>query len=164
MSRRRAQEPASASAAVPEPALVQVTPPPLPRPTTGDGPAAGTAGSAAGEAPGARRVRLEISDGTTLILCGTVVIGRAPTRPEAHAHALTLPDRSRTLSRDHLVVGLTAEGELWAEDQGSANGTYIARGRTWARLPAGERTAIGSQNLIRFADFSLRVHDLPPGS
>ena len=88
------------------------------------------------------------------------MIGRVPTHPQSYAHALALPDQSRTLSRDHLVIGLTPDGQLWAADQGSANGSYIARGRTWVRLTPDQRTPIDVDDIIRFADFSVRARDL----
>jgi hypothetical protein len=171
--RRRAEEPVTDDPGpLPDPAIVLRTPPPLPRPrVTADewptvpGPAVPRALSCAGEPappapaapPGAvHRVVLQVSDGTEVTLRGSVIIGRKPTTPERYAHVLALPDTTRTLSRDHLEVGLAPNGQVWVSDLGSANGTYVARGRVWTRLTPHQRNPVDANDVLRFADFSLR--------
>lgn len=175
--RRRTEEPVAVEAGpLPDPAMVLVTPPPLPRPrvTADEWPtvpgsavprplpgagvgAGGPAVPAPAPAPGSvHRVVLQLSDGTEVTLRGSVIIGRRPTSPERYAHVLALPDTTRTLSRDHLEVGLAPNGQVWVSDLGSANGTYVARGRLWTRLTPHQRNPVDGHDVLRFADFSLR--------
>ncbi|MEV7971606.1 FHA domain-containing protein [Cellulomonas sp. NPDC089187] len=156
MSRRKPQPEPEQTTTLPAPALTTVTPPPLPRRRHHDD-ATESAVSGSTSANRARQVILELSDGTRRPLRGTLIIGRQPTQPERYGDVLALPDTTRTLSRDHLEVGITPGGQVWVSDMGSANGSYVARGPAWTRLTPHQRTPIDANDMLRFADFSLRI-------
>lgn len=86
-------------------------------------------------------VRLVPASGDTIVVRGTVLVGRRPESdtPEVTAHAL--PDIARTLSRNHAVLEW-ADDLLWVTDLHTTNGTTITspEGAVQPLVP-GQRTA-----------------------
>lgn len=68
----------------------------------------------------------ELSDGTVIQATGFGYIGRAPRAPESIADAILIrvSDSTRSLSRTHASFGVE-DGQLWAQDLGSANGASV---------------------------------------
>ncbi len=56
---------------------------------------------------------------------GNVLLGREPSAASEGAKAVGLKDPTRTISRNHAVIGLQRDGTLRIQDCGSLNGTYI---------------------------------------
>jgi len=123
--------------AAPQPAT-PVAPPPIPLPveapwapagerdddtTAPPGPAAEKSQSEADSGPTAL---LKFSTGQSVDMTGAALIGRRPSPDpgEDGATLITIEDPTRELSRTHLRLDW-AEGQLWATDTGSANGTFV---------------------------------------
>ncbi|KQS07785.1 hypothetical protein ASG04_11350 [Curtobacterium sp. Leaf183] len=86
-------------------------------------------------------VRLVPASGDTIVVRGTVLVGRRPEAdtPDVTVHAL--PDIARTLSRNHAVLEW-ADDLLWVTDLHTTNGTTITspEGAVQPLVP-GQRTA-----------------------
>ena len=71
------------------------------------------------------RWRLALDDGTQLDLTASrVVLGRNPVASDPSEQALSVPDRSRTLSKTHARLVLQ-DGEWTVTDLGSTNGVLL---------------------------------------
>ncbi len=87
---------------------------------------------------------LAFDDGTTTALVSDIVIGREPDADPlvtaGEVTALRMDDPGRTVSRSHALVRLI-DWEVFLEDRGSANGTFVRPGpqHPWHRLSADER-------------------------
>lgn len=87
--------------------------------------------------PAARRAVLRFSTGEVETIAGAAVIGRNPVIPAGDdALSIAIADASRTLSKTHLRLELTAAG-ITAIDLGSANGTYLVVEGTETELTTG---------------------------
>lgn len=66
--------------------------------------------------------------GQTIVIDRGTLLGRKPSRdvPEG-AKAERVLDPTRTTSRNHAAISIDPNGELWVEDYGSLNGTFIIR-------------------------------------
>jgi pSer/pThr/pTyr-binding forkhead associated (FHA) protein len=102
---------------------------------------------------------IELSDGRTVRLERTVLIGRQPTpRPgDQDVELVQVPDPGRSVSKTHLAIGVDRSG-VWVRDRDSTNGTVVTladgqqilcAAEQQVRLPAGASVAFG--------DYALRV-------
>lgn len=84
-------------------------------------------------------LRLLIDDGTTHLVHRAAVIGRNPAVVDPAVTLIAIPDLTRTISRTHLQVEITADG-LVVTDLGSSGGTLLDS--TDEELPRHVPTAI----------------------
>lgn len=106
-----------------------------------------------------RAVALELSDGRTVTVDGTVLVGRNPVGTGAE-QLVRVVDPGRSVSKTHLQLGVDDLG-LWVADRGSTNGTLVT-------LTDGQQIVCGAEQRVRvplgstvsFGDCGLRV--VPP--
>lgn len=106
-----------------------------------------------------RAVALELSDGRTVTVAGTVLVGRNPVGTGAE-QLVRVVDPGRSVSKTHLQLGVDDLG-LWVADRGSTNGTLVT-------LADGQQIVCGVEQRVRvplgstvsFGDCGLRV--VPP--
>ncbi|WP_258723681.1 RDD family protein [Cellulomonas sp. NS3] len=106
-----------------------------------------------------RAVALELSDGRTVTVDGTVLVGRNPVGTGAE-QLVRVVDPGRSVSKTHLQLGVDDRG-LWVADRGSTNGTLVT-------LADGQQIVCGVEQRVRvplgstvsFGDCGLRV--VPP--
>lgn len=106
-----------------------------------------------------RAVALELSDGRTVTVDGTVLVGRNPVGTGAE-QLVRVVDPGRSVSKTHLQLGVDDSG-LWVADRGSTNGTLVT-------LADGQQIVCGVEQRVRvplgstvsFGDCGLRV--VPP--
>jgi hypothetical protein len=86
---------------------------------------------------------LRLSDGRTLDLTGTALIGRdpAPRVGESPGTLVAVPDPGRSVSKTHLGVGVDAGG-AWVVDRQSTNGTVVT-------LPDGQQILCVPERRVR---------------
>lgn len=110
-------------------------------------------------------VVLEISDGQQISLSDVAMVGRKPTATvdAPGATLVTLTDPGRSISKDHVLFGVDADG-VWIVDQDSTNGTIvtlsdgqqiICAGQQRVRLPEGAIVSVG--------DISIRARHSTEG-
>jgi uncharacterized RDD family membrane protein YckC len=106
-----------------------------------------------------RAVALELSDGRTVTVDGTVLVGRNPVGTGTE-QLVRVVDPGRSVSKTHLQLGVDDLG-LWVADRGSTNGTLVT-------LADGQQIVCGVEQRVRvplgstvsFGDCGLRV--VPP--
>lgn len=109
-------------------------------------------------APSAASYVLQFSTGEVVIVTGGVLIGRNPVpQPgEVFDELVSIHDPAKSVSKTHLEVGVE-NGQLWANDRYSGNGTVLRRGDGTAercnpgkryRVLRGERLELGEQFLL----------------
>ncbi|MGW6129817.1 RDD family protein [Cellulomonas sp. NPDC055163] len=106
-----------------------------------------------------RAVALELSDGRTVTVEGTVLVGRNPVGTGSE-QLVRVVDPGRSVSKTHLQLGVDDLG-LWVADRGSTNGTLVT-------LADGQQIVCGVEQRVRvplgstvsFGDCGLRV--VPP--
>lgn len=91
------------------------------------------------------RGRVQVSDGQTVDIRGTTLVGRNPTpRPgERAVTLLNVQDPGRSVSKTHLALGLDEHG-MWVADRGSTNGSLVT-------LPDGQRIVCFPEQPIRLS-------------
>lgn len=89
--------------------------------------------------------RVQVSDGQTVDIRGTTLVGRNPTpRPgERAVTLLNVQDPGRSVSKTHLALGLDDNG-MWVADRGSTNGSLVT-------LPDGQRIVCFPEQPIRLS-------------
>jgi len=92
------------------------------------------------------RAVLHLSDGRTVPVASTILVGRKPVRtPLVDAEALLqVADPGRSLSKSHVLIGVDDDG-VWVADQQSTNGTVIT-------LPDGQQIICGAQQVVRLPE------------
>ena len=90
--------------------------------------------------------------GQTIIIDKSTLLGRKPSMdvPEG-AKAERILDPTRTTSRNHAAISIDQNGELWVEDYGSLNGTFIIRD--------GQETQVKDKPFQLEAPATLRIGD-----
>lgn len=102
---------------------------------------------------------LRLDDGRDVGVDGLVLLGRNP-QPrvgEEDATLIKVVDRTRTVSKSHLAVGVN-DGGLYVMDRGSTNGTTVTEpdGGRWS-CPPGDPIGVPVGSVIRFGDRWLQV-------
>ncbi|MBW3088047.1 FHA domain-containing protein [Bifidobacterium sp. 82T24] len=96
--------------------------------------------------------------GQTVILEKSTLLGRKPSRnlPEG-ATSIRLADPTRTISRNHAAVSFDKEGNLWLEDYGSLNGTFLIVNGEESQVVKGTPVQVSVPCTVRIGDqfFSL---------
>lgn len=108
-------------------------------------------------------VRIELDSGEILLAGPRGFVGRAPVAPapaagtdESPAFLLVLTDEAKSVSKNHLAFGRDG-GDVWVEDLGSTNGSFLDSGQGERRLEPGVRTAVGPDALLRCGNRTLRM-------
>ncbi|MEE1295379.1 MAG: FHA domain-containing protein [Bifidobacterium sp.] len=91
-----------------------------------------------------------------------VLIGRKPSQdiPEG-AKAVRLIDPTRTVSRNHAAIGFDRDGQLWVEDYGSLNGTYIVDATGEHQVFKGARKRLTPPCHLRIGDQMFTFEEKP---
>lgn len=109
------------------------------------------------QASSAAGIRLD--NGTIHDLQNAVVIGRDPVAPAAihDAHLVALPDRTMSVSKTHLAVGVTDE-QVWVRDLRSTNGVRVrgADGTIRGVQPGTAETVLPGE-VVLFGERSFEV-------
>lgn len=96
--------------------------------------------------------------GQTVILEKSTLLGRKPSRnlPEG-ATSIKLADPTRTISRNHAAVSFDKDGNLWLEDYGSLNGTFLIVDGEESQVVKGTPVQVSVPCTVRIGDqfFSL---------
>jgi len=102
-------------------------------------------------------VRLVPTTGDTIVVRGTLLVGRRPESNSPDVTVLALPDIARTLSRNHAVLEWTDE-LLWVTDLHTTNGTTITSPEgTVQPLVPGQRTAAAPGWRVELGERSYTV-------
>ncbi|MBQ5505126.1 MAG: FHA domain-containing protein [Aeriscardovia sp.] len=128
------------------------------RPTPSEDGGAGHVSTAGGETAEpvqpAILVLRNSSNGQSIPISRDCVLGR---KPDAQNYpgiqVVRLSDSTRTVSREHALVRLdAARRQVWIEDLGSLNGTYIVRGECETRVVPGNPQLLEPGALLRIGD------------
>lgn len=98
-------------------------------------------------------LRLVIDDGTTHLVQRAAIIGRNPTPADPTVALIAIPDLTRTISRTHLKVEITADG-LVVTDLGSSGGTLLEAGddelprHVPTPIPWGAALVLGTRRVV----------------
>jgi uncharacterized membrane protein YhaH (DUF805 family) len=108
------------------------------------------------------RLALRFEGQPDVVVHGPVVLGRAPAPREdaPGAQLVVLPDPARSLSRDHVLVVPSDDGNaLMVRDLGSTNGTLILDGDATSRRLAAGRTGLATlgSSVLLAGDVELLV-------
>ena len=95
--------------------------------------------------------------GQSITIDRSALLGRKPseTIPEG-ARAVTVQDPTNTISRNHAAISVDTAGQLWIEDYGSLNGTFIIRDGKESQV-AGAPARLDAPATLRFADQFLEL-------
>ena len=95
--------------------------------------------------------------GQSITIDRSALLGRKPseTIPEG-AKAVTVEDPTHTISRNHAAISVDTDGQLWIEDYGSLNGTFIIRDGKESQV-AGAPAKLDTPVMLRFADQFLEL-------
>lgn len=107
---------------------------------------------------------LVLDSGQREQLVADAVVGRAPSpAPGGWEQVVVVEDSTRSLSRNHLRIGVDADG-IWVEDTFSANGTAISSPTSTevVELIRGQRTHIAAGTVLRIGERSLMITDELP--
>ena len=103
--------------------------------------------------------RVELDDGREIDVEGLVLLGRNPqSRPgEEDAHLVKLADRTRTVSKTHLALGVDDAG-LFVVDRGSTNGSTVTAA-DGAATTCAPHTAVSVEegSIVSLGDHWLRI-------
>ncbi|WP_055426869.1 FHA domain-containing protein [Bifidobacterium aesculapii] len=91
--------------------------------------------------------------GQTILIDRSVLLGRRPSEaiPEG-AKAVKIEDPTRTTSRNHAAISIDQEGQLWIEDYGSLNGTFIIRNGEEQQVLKGTSVQLEAPSTLRIGD------------
>lgn len=91
--------------------------------------------------------------GQTILIDRSVLLGRRPSEaiPEG-AKAVKIEDPTRTTSRNHAAISIDQEGQLWIEDYGSLNGTFIIRNGEEQQVLKGTPVQLEAPSTLRIGD------------
>ena len=95
--------------------------------------------------------------GQSITIDRSALLGRKPSEsiPEG-AKAVTVEDPTHTISRNHAAISVDTDGQLWIEDYGSLNGTFIIRDGKESQV-AGAPAKLDAPATLRFADQFLEL-------
>ena len=95
--------------------------------------------------------------GQSITIDRSALLGRKPSEsiPEG-AKAVTVEDPTHTISRNHAAISVDTDGQLWIEDYGSLNGTFIIRDGKESQV-AGAPAKLDTPVMLRFADQFLEL-------
>ncbi|NEG55837.1 FHA domain-containing protein [Bifidobacterium platyrrhinorum] len=100
--------------------------------------------------------------GQTILIDRSVLLGRRPSDkiPEG-AKAVRIEDPTRTTSRNHAAISIDQNGQLWIEDYGSLNGTFIIRDGEEHQVVKGTPSELDAPATLRIGDqfFTLEEQD-----
>lgn len=104
------------------------------------------------------RWAVRLADGRAFPLRPAVLIGRNPDpRDGQPAELVKMNDETRTVSKNHLLVGVDEQGP-YVMDLGSRNGSGIrASHGGFNRIPAGERVRLGPGAVVSFGEQRLEL-------
>ena len=93
------------------------------------------------------------STGQTILIDRSVLLGRRPSEaiPEG-AKAVRIEDPTRTTSRNHAAISIDQEGQLWIEDYGLLNGTFIIRNGEEQQVLKGTPVQLEAPSTLRIGD------------
>jgi pSer/pThr/pTyr-binding forkhead associated (FHA) protein len=107
---------------------------------------------------------LRLSNGVTITLEETVVIGRRPQAlvNEGSARQVSI-DSDREMSRTHAAFGRTSIGEVWVMDCGSSNGTWVldTNGKRIAELEPQIRYRLSATDVLEIGNAQITLHPSP---
>lgn len=91
--------------------------------------------------------------GQTILIDRSVLLGRRPSEaiPEG-AKAVKIEDPTRTTSRNHAAISIDQDGQLWIEDYGSLNGTFIIRDGEEHQVVKGTPAQLEAPATLRIGD------------
>ena len=91
--------------------------------------------------------------GQTILIDRSVLLGRRPSEaiPEG-AKAVKIEDPTRTTSRNHAAISIDQDGQLWIEDYGSHNGTFIIRDGEEHQVVKGTPAQLEAPATLRIGD------------
>ncbi|OYO17681.1 hypothetical protein CGZ94_01990 [Enemella evansiae] len=100
-----------------------------------------------------------LADGRAYQLRPAVLIGRNPDPQEGQqAELVTMNDETRTVSKNHLLIGVDEQGPF-VVDLGSRNGSGIrAAHGGFNRIPVGEKVRLGPGAVVSFGEQRLELH------
>ncbi|WNB85973.1 FHA domain-containing protein [Cellulomonas sp. ATA003] len=109
-------------------------------------------------------VELALSDGRTVTVAGSALLGRdpVPRAGETPGTLVTMDDPERAVSKTHLAVGVDASG-AWVVDRRSTNGTVVTLedGQQIICVPE-ERVRLSEGVAVGFGGHSFAVTALAP--
>lgn len=93
----------------------------------------------------------------SIIIDRSALLGRKPSQtiPEG-AKAVPLEDPTHTISRNHAAISVDTDGQLWIEDYGSLNGTFIIHDSK-ERQVAGAPAQLNAPTTLRLGDQFLTL-------
>ncbi|MEV8253542.1 FHA domain-containing protein [Rhodoglobus sp. NPDC076762] len=115
---------------------------------------------AAPAAPPAVVWRLTFPDGTQLVLDRTTLIGRDPAANARFPNARLLPvsDPSKSVSKTHVALQVTADSEVLVHDLHSTNGVYVvASGAAEIVVSPGSEQLLSSGAQVRLGQFAFLI-------
>ncbi|SMG29003.1 FHA domain-containing protein [Agreia pratensis] len=101
--------------------------------------------------------RIVVVDGKSRhTMAPRVLVGRNPTAAPGHS-IVAIADLSRMMSKNHLLLETTPEGDLFVTDLGSTNGTTLVRAPQETLLPliAQTRTRLELSDVLRIGEHTL---------
>lgn len=99
------------------------------------------------------RMRLIVDDGTVHTVAHSAIIGRDPSPDSPHA-VVSVPDITRTISREHVLVEITSEG-VAVTDLRAANRTWVLGERD--PLIAEQPTPVPWGSTLLLGDRRIRI-------
>ncbi|RBP97221.1 hypothetical protein CRD60_07930 [Bifidobacterium aemilianum] len=91
--------------------------------------------------------------GQDIVIDKSVLLGRKPSAiVPAGAKSERVEDPTRTVSRNHASISFAQDGQLWIEDYGSLNGSYIIRGDEETTVTQGKPVALEAPAIVRLGD------------
>ncbi|NMN01633.1 FHA domain-containing protein [Bifidobacterium panos] len=95
--------------------------------------------------------------GQSITIDRSALLGRKPseTIPEG-AKSITVEDPTHTISRNHAAISVDTDGQLWIEDYGSLNGTFIIRDGKESQV-AGTPAKLDAPTMLRLGDQFLEL-------
>ncbi|NMM98817.1 FHA domain-containing protein [Bifidobacterium olomucense] len=91
--------------------------------------------------------------GQTIVIDKSTLLGRKPSMdvPQG-AKSEKIEDPTRTTSRNHAAISIDTDGELWIEDYGSLNGTYIISDGQETQVVKGTPLKLTAPATVRIGD------------
>ncbi|MBT1182188.1 FHA domain-containing protein [Bifidobacterium sp. CP2] len=91
--------------------------------------------------------------GQSILIDRSVLLGRKPSEeiPEG-AKAVKIEDPTRTTSRNHAAISIDQNGQLWIEDYGSLNGTFIIKDGEEHQVVKGTPAELDAPATLRIGD------------
>lgn len=90
----------------------------------------------------------------------SVLLGRRPSQdiPDG-AKSVIILDPTRTVSRNHAAISFDQDGQLWIEDYGSLNGTYIIVDNEETQITKGSPVRLPIPVTVRIGDQLFVLED-----